>query len=369
MEVVLSQISDTISVALSGFANLDVVVVPAEHLSRLKSGQELALGDVIGTGGQQAATNEINSVVVREVHGGPPEPSSVDDEQGTELGEGVAHEQGFDGCASGVQRRESTKNHRRGGESGRVQVNTEKLVNGGETGRRALHGVVGGSKTVHVLVPWRRAGEEQLDHDTSQVHVTESSCKGGSGSGGSEEEHEARADERSTEVGDAVGQPGEDIEDDSLVGRKDVAQVCAVKDVFEGGQHAHPNGRSVFTGDESGEVALARERVEKGGSGCDVLAREEEDEPCSNWQEGQEELASNRQQQGQHQQRGNRRLDHGTGRLDDTEGEDADNSEEDVLGIVDGPLVVAEGLKRVSWVEAGLQRRDGRGGSLSASDL
>lgn len=218
MEVVLSQISNTISVALSGFANLDVVVVPAEHLSRLKSGQELALGDVIGTGGKQAATNEINSVVVREVHGGPPEPSSVDDEQGTELGEGVAHEQGFDGCASGVQRRESTKNHGRGGESGRVQVNTEKLVNGGETGRRALHGVVGGSKTVHVLVPWRRAGEEQLDHDTSQVHVTESSCKGGSGSGGSEEEHEARADERSTEVGDAVGQPGEDIEDDSLVG-------------------------------------------------------------------------------------------------------------------------------------------------------
>ena len=78
--------------ALSSLSNLDVVVVPAEHFARLKSGQELALCDVVGTGGKQAATDKIDSVVVRQVHGGPPEPASVDDEQRAKLGESVAHE-------------------------------------------------------------------------------------------------------------------------------------------------------------------------------------------------------------------------------------------------------------------------------------
>ena len=55
--------------------------------------------------------------------------------------------------------------------------------------------------------------------------------------------------------------------------------------------------------------------------------------------------------------------------MDDAEGEDANDSEEEVLSIVDGPVVVTEGTQRVSWVEAGLQSRDGRGGRLSAADL
>lgn len=103
--------------------------------------------------------------------------------------------------------------------------------------------------------------------------------------------------------------------------------------------------------------------------GCDVLAGEEEDEPGGNWQKGQEELASDGQQQRQHQQRGNRSLDHGAGRLDDTEGKDADDGEQEVLCVVDGPLVVAEGAQRVFGVEAGLQLGDGRRGRLTAADL
>jgi uncharacterized cupin superfamily protein len=102
---------------------------------------------------------------------------------------------------------------------------------------------------------------------------------------------------------------------------------------------------------------------------CGILAGEEEDEPCGNWQEWQEELASDRQQQRQHQQRSHGSLDHGTRRLDDAEGKDAYDSEEEVLSIVDGPVVVTQGAQRVSGVEAGLQGRDGRGGSLSAADL
>lgn len=114
-----------------------------------------------------------------------------------------------------------------------------------------MHRVVCGSEAVHVLVPRRRAGEDELNHDAGQVHVSKSSCKGGGGSGRAEEEHETGADKGGAEVGDSVGQPGEDVEGNSLVGREDVAQVCAIKDVFEGRQHAHPDGRSVFAGDES----------------------------------------------------------------------------------------------------------------------
>jgi len=55
--------------------------------------------------------------------------------------------------------------------------------------------------------------------------------------------------------------------------------------------------------------------------------------------------------------------------LDDAEGEDANDGEEEVLSIIDGPVVVTQRTQRVSWVEAGLQGRDGRGGRLSAADL
>jgi hypothetical protein len=243
-----------------------------------------------------------------------------------------------------------------------------------------LHGVVGRSKAVHILIPGRRTGEEELDHNTGQVHVAESSCKSRSGSRRAEEEHETRADEGSTEMGDTVRQPGENIEDDSLVSREDVAQVRAVEDVFESGQHADPDRRSVFAVDESVKIMLAARREENSSEGegrgltkeeerSRVLAREEEDEPCGNWQEWQEELAGDRQQQRQHQQRSHGSLDHGTRRLDDAESKDADKGEEEVLSIVDGPVVITQGAQCILWVEAGLQGRDGRCGSLSAADL
>lgn len=177
----------------------------------------------------------------------------------------MAHEQGFNGGASRVQRGESTEDHGRGGEGGGVQIDAEELIDGGKTGRRALHRVVGRSEAVHVLVPRRRAGEEELDHNTSQVHVTKSSCKSGSGSGRAEQEHEARADEGGTEMGDAIRQPGEDIEDDGLVSREDVAQVCTVEDVLESGKNADPDRRSVLAIDEPVKVVLAEGKKKEGG--------------------------------------------------------------------------------------------------------
>lgn len=54
----------------------------------------------------------------------------------------------------------------------------------------------------------------------------------------------------------AVWDPCEDIEDDGLVGGEDVAEVCAVEDVFEGWEDADPDWRSVFTRDEPGREML-----------------------------------------------------------------------------------------------------------------
>lgn len=114
-----------------------------------------------------------------------------------------------------------------------------------------MHGVVCWSQTVLVFVPWRRAGKEELDNDSSQIHVAKSSCKYWRGTRRSEEEHESRADERSSKVGDSIRQPGKDIQSDGLVGGKDVAQVCAVQDVLKSREHANPDWRSVFTRDKS----------------------------------------------------------------------------------------------------------------------
>lgn len=89
-----------------------------------------------------------------------------------------------------MQRGEGAENHGRGGEGRGVEVDAEQLIDGGKTGRRARHRVVCRSKTVHVLVPRRRAREDELDHDTNQVHVAKRSGEGGGSSGGPEKKHE-----------------------------------------------------------------------------------------------------------------------------------------------------------------------------------
>lgn len=44
---------------------------------------------------------------------------------------------------------------------------------------------------------------------------------------------------------DAVGNPGEEIEDGVFVGGQDVAQVGAVEDILQGGQDADPDSRPI----------------------------------------------------------------------------------------------------------------------------
>ena len=58
--------------------------------------------------------------MVREIHGRPPQPHGVEDVEGEELGEDVAHEQGLHSCPAGVQGGECTEYHGRRVESGGV---------------------------------------------------------------------------------------------------------------------------------------------------------------------------------------------------------------------------------------------------------
>ena len=58
---------------------------------------------------------------------------------------------------------------------------------------------------------------------------------------------------------EAVGQPGKDVEDCGLVRRKDVGEVGAVKDVFEGRKHTYPDRRAPGGRDETvGELISVR---------------------------------------------------------------------------------------------------------------
>ena len=50
---------------------------------------------------------------------------------------------------------------------------------------------------------------------------------------------------------DTVWQPGQEVEDNMLMGRQNIAQIGAIKHIFERWEHPHPNGWSVFTGDEA----------------------------------------------------------------------------------------------------------------------
>lgn len=274
---------------MPGFTVFDIIIVPAKHLVRLRTGQELGLCDEVSSGRKQTATSKIDGVMMREVHGSPPQPKSVDDEQRAQFREEVAHEESFQSRTSGMQRWEGSKHHWRCGECGGVEIDAKEPVDGGKTSRRTLHGVICRSQAIHVLVPGGRAWENELNHYTGKVHVSESSCKCGSATRGAEEEDEGRADERCAEVSDAIWQPGQDIKYDGFMCREDITEVGAIKDVFEGGQDAHPDRGSILARNES----RYRLEVETAGfvDGRYELATEEEDQPCSNRQEWQKELA------------------------------------------------------------------------------
>ena len=79
--MVVVEVRETVYVRLPYFfAALNVVVVPAEHLAGLQPWKEFTSGEEKDREGDDAACDEIDGVVVREVHGRPPEPHHVEDE-------------------------------------------------------------------------------------------------------------------------------------------------------------------------------------------------------------------------------------------------------------------------------------------------
>ena len=146
-------------------------------------------------------------------------------------------------------------------------------------------------------------------------------------------------------MGNAVGKPGEDVENDMLVSREDVAEVGAVEDVFEGGKDADPGLGADGARNESGEISGGAGEAEAG----DSLAGVEENQPTGDGQEGQEELACYRDDQGRQEQGGNEGAEERAREGHDGEAEDGDDGHDQVLAIVEGPAVVAEVAESVSW--------------------
>lgn len=238
---------------LVAVATLDEIVVPACQLVLLTLGHPAGLGHVEEASSNQAATDQINGVMVAEIHCRPPNPTSVDDEEGLELGEAVDHEESFEHGVGSVQRGECTERQRRTGKIGGVEVDAENLIDSSQSSGRSGHAVGGRHQAMLVLIPRRGAGEEDLDGDTEDAHPAQCSREDGSRTGGSEDERDQRHNGGGTKVHDAVRQPGEDVENRVLVGGEDVGKVGTVENILERGKNSDPDVWSVLIRNKSGQ--------------------------------------------------------------------------------------------------------------------
>lgn len=79
------------------------------------------------------ASNNVNEVVVGEVHGSPVQKTSVAPRKGSEVRPEMGDEQGFHGRASGVKAGECAKDDRGVGECGGVTFAAEERIYTGES--------------------------------------------------------------------------------------------------------------------------------------------------------------------------------------------------------------------------------------------
>lgn len=250
------------------FANLNVVVVPAELLVWLYAGEKFCLGNEEGYPRDcllladapkatrrarltKTAADEVNGVVVREVHCRPPQPQGIECEKRRQLREDVAHEQSFDCGIAGMQGRKCAKDERGGSKCGGVEVDSKELIDARQACRRAGNAVICRGETVQVLIPRWRTREAELDDDACYVHVSKSAGKGGHGGWWRPDEHYDRAHYGRPKMCDTIREPCQNVEDRVFVGGEDVAEVGTIQDVFEGGEDADPYWRAVCAVNES----------------------------------------------------------------------------------------------------------------------
>lgn len=166
---------------LVAVTDLDVIVLPSGKLIGLALGQPPSTAIVVKRGSDETTGHQVDGVVVAQVHGCPPNPAGVSCKEEFELREAVAHEKGLENSIRSMERGESTKRQRSIGEVGSVQINTKNGVNTSQSSGRSMHAVGSGNKSILILIPWRRAGEDELNGDAKDAHPAESTGKDGSG--------------------------------------------------------------------------------------------------------------------------------------------------------------------------------------------
>lgn len=189
--------------------------------------------------------------MVLEVHCRPPQPHGVENIDREQLRENVSHEKCLECGPSRMQRGECTKDHRRGLECGGIHVKAEDSVHGLQARSITVDRVVGRSQSVGVLVPRWRAGEDELNENGCDVHVTESAGESRKRARRTPDEHASADNNWGHVVDESVGEPRKHIEHSVLIRRDDIAKVGAVKDVLERRKDADPYGGAVFGGNIS----------------------------------------------------------------------------------------------------------------------
>lgn len=139
-----------------------------------------------------------------------------------------------------------------------VEINTQKFVNCLQTCSVSSNGVVGWGKAIGVLVPWWRAWKYRLNEHGRDIHIAKCASPNWEGTRWSPKEHACTDDHRRYVVEDAVWQPSQNIKNNMLVCRQDVAEICTVQNVFQGRQDAYPDCRSIVSGNISKENQVSQ---------------------------------------------------------------------------------------------------------------
>ena len=178
--------------------------------------------EVKAGGSKTGPANDVDEVVVGEVHGAPVEHADVRPHIQRGSLPKVGDEEGAEGGPAGVEAWEGTKDEGGVGKDGLVAVVAKEGVDAGEAAGGAGYIVGCGGEAIDDFVPGGCAGNEDLDKDSGEAHVAKSLGPGLEGERGAEEPEEEGEDKRVGVVNDAVGEPGDDIEDGMGEAGKDV---------------------------------------------------------------------------------------------------------------------------------------------------
>jgi len=180
------------------------------------------------------AGGDVDEIVMCEIHRRPIQGASVRPNIPGREGKEVRDEQCLHGRTAGMQTRERPEYNGSVAECGGVSVGVEQPVNANEASWGAFHRVVRRGQTVDDLVPWRGAGENDLNKDTNEIHIAVCPCPEMQCLLWTKEPEEGGYNERKGKVSQAVRNPGYDIEHGMGKAGEDVGDICTVQDRLQG---------------------------------------------------------------------------------------------------------------------------------------